>query len=233
MNRNNHREKLQNRKIKPSSGSWEQLEKELGAQEDLVKKDKWRYLKIASMVLVLISISYYYFSPDNDIDNMPVIAAPSIKKERIDTPENNILIESEVASTDDITPIQKGETDKSNTTVSKKTVIPSKDSFAKSSTSNDILIEVAINDSITGIIEMAEIPISDEQLLDEEVEQLLRESKIKLVVNGQIASKKVVSSADLLSSVEEDLYKDLKQQLIEKITSRLKNPKEVVTSREK
>jgi len=76
------------------------------------------------------------------------------------------------------------------------------------------------------------MPKSEEQLIDEEVEQLLRKSKIKLLVNGQISSKKVVSSEDLLNSVEEDLYKDLKQKLIEKITTKLNNPKEVVTSRE-
>lgn len=76
------------------------------------------------------------------------------------------------------------------------------------------------------------MPISEEQLIDEEVEQLLRKSKIKLLVNGQISSNKIVSSEALLNSVEEDLYKDLKQKLIEKITSKLKNPKEVVTSRE-
>ena len=196
------------------------------------KKNTWWFLKVASIALILISVGYYYLTTEKDIDNTPVIAAPSIKKKVIDLSEKNEVIESEVTITNDIAPIITEEIDNSNIAVSKKVDLPSQDSLYKENTPTDNLIEVTINDSITGLIEVAEMPISEEQLIDEEVEQLLRKSKIKLLVNGQISSKKTVSSEALLNSVEEDLYKDLKQKLIEKITSKLKNPKEVVTSRE-
>jgi hypothetical protein len=90
------------------------------------------------------------------------------------------------------------------------------------------LIEVSLNDSIVGIVQVEKLPKSEEQLLEEEVDQLLRKSQIKLVVNGHISSPKVVSSEALLNSVQEDLYKDLRQKLIEKLETKLKNRKDVV-----
>lgn len=232
MKQNNYREKLQNRRITPSSDSWERLEKKLDEHENKEQKGAWWFLKVASIALILISVGYYYLTPEKDIDDTPLIAVPSVKENIINPNEKNEVNESEVANTNDISPIIKNERDDLNIAASKNAAIPSIEPIDKGNSSIDNLIELSINDSITGLIEMAEMPISEEQLIDEEVEQLLRESKIKLVVNGQINSKKVVSSEALLNSVEEDLYKDLKQKLIEKITSKLNNPKEVVTSRE-
>jgi len=232
MKQNKNREKLQNRKINPSSGSWEQLEKELDSHENKDQKDSWWFFKVASIALILVSVGYFYLTSKNDVDNTPVIAAPSIKENVIVPSQKNEIPESEVANTNDISPIKVNETNDSDIAVSNMADIPSKESLDKGNTPTDNLIEVAINDSITGLIEIAEIPKSEDQLIDEEVEELLRKSKIKLLINGQISSKKIVSSEALLNSVEEDLYKDLKQKLIEKITSKLNNPKEVVTSRE-
>ena len=79
---------------------------------------------------------------------------------------------------------------------------------------------------------MTESLDSEEQFIDDEVEELLNKSRIKLVINGEISSRKVVDANALLDAVEEDIYKDLKQKLIEKISNTLKNPKEVVTSRD-
>lgn len=232
MKQNKYREQLQKRRVTPSNGAWEHLEKKLDAHENKEKKGASWFLKVASIVLILISVSYYYLTPEKQVDNTPVIAAPSIKKKMINHSEKNEVIQSGITNRNDISPIAVKETDHSNIAVSKKAGIPSIASLDNGNTLSDNLIELSINDSISGLIEVAEISISKEELIDEEVEQLLRNSKIKLVVNGQIASKKTVSSEALLNSVEEDLYKDLKQKLIEKITSKLNNPKEVVTSRE-
>jgi len=232
MKQNNYREKLQNRRITPTSGSWERLEKKLDEHENKDKKYTSWLLKAASIALIVISVGYYYFTPEKDIDNTPIIAAPSVKKKNINPIKKNEVIESEVTNTNDISPIIENETDDLNIAISKKTNDSSIESIDKRNSSTGSLIELSINDSIIGLIEVAEMPISEEQLIDQEVEQLLKQSKIKLVVNGEINSKKVVSSEALLNSVEEDLYKDLKQKLIEKITNKLNNPKEVITSRE-
>ena len=73
---------------------------------------------------------------------------------------------------------------------------------------------------------------AEEQLIDDEINQLLSRSKIKLIVNGEISSKKLVNANALLNSVEDDLDKDLKQKLLEKIVNTIKKDKEVVTSKE-
>ncbi len=78
-----------------------------------------------------------------------------------------------------------------------------------------------------------EIVHAEEQFIDDEIEQLLYKSKIKLIVNGQISSKKLVNANALLNSVEEDLDKDLKQILLEKIVNTIKKDKEVVIIKRK
>ena len=67
MKQNKNREKLQNRRINPSSGSWEQLEKELDIHENKEQKNTWWFLKVASIALILISVGYYYLTTDKDI----------------------------------------------------------------------------------------------------------------------------------------------------------------------
>ena len=53
-----------------------------------------------------------------------------------------------------------------------------------------------------------------------------------MIVNGERSSKKLVNSNALLNAVEDDLDKDLKQILLEKIVNTIKKEKEVVTSKE-
>ncbi|MGI9531841.1 hypothetical protein [Lutimonas sp.] len=227
-----YRDKLQNKRIKPSSGSWDILEKALDTQEKKERKRRWPFLKIASIVLIVISVSYFSLSPEKKIDKTPVktspkmeVASPAVKKDKITPNEENQVISADIANPVKTSPITDPASDD-------PVIIASKDNSAPLVVPDENLIEVSINDSITGVIQVAEMPKSEEELIDEEVDQLLRNSKIKLVVNGQISSEKVVSSEALLNSVEEDLYKDLKQKLIEKITNKLKNPKEIVTSRD-
>ncbi len=231
MKDQNYREELQNRTIVPSSDSWEKLNARLAEHEHKEKRVRWRFFKVASVVLVFISVGFYFLKPAEHNINTPIIATPSLKDNVNTSKEINDVIETEIAETPKISTIKKKLIPDSQLGETIETEVALTQALDKNQESANKQIKLALNDSIAAVIVLSEIPNAEAQFIDEEVEQLLNKSKIKLVTYGQISSNKVSANA-LLNSVEEDLYKDLKQKLIEKIANKLKNPKEVVTSRE-
>jgi len=234
MKKHNYREALQNRTIKPSSGSWDKLNTKLNEDENKKTGRNWLFFKIASVILILISVGFYFFEEADDMINAPIIVSPTFKEKLNTAPENNDnnVIQTEIAVTPERSTIKKQPVYDPNKAVSNTVKVDFSEPMDIRSNSSNKVTELAVLDSVTEVILITEVLNSDEEFIDEEVEKLLNESKIKLIVNGQISSKKVVDANVLLNSVEEDLYKDLKQKLIEKIANKLKNPKEVITSRE-
>ena len=79
-----------------------------------------------------------------------------------------------------------------------------------------------------GSISGFEEGISNEQAIEDEIDQLLKQSQINLN-KGNSETKKIVNAGALLDEIEDDLDKALKQKLFEKIIKTVKNPKEAVT----
>ncbi|ARV05693.1 hypothetical protein BTO04_02820 [Polaribacter sp. SA4-10] len=77
----NIKEKFGNRTFKPSASAWERLSAQLDEQEQKKKKGWFFYIGYAASLVVLISVSFWFFS-DND---KPVILENSIVKTPIDT----------------------------------------------------------------------------------------------------------------------------------------------------
>ena len=232
MKQHNYREALQNRTIKPSSDSWEKLNTKLTEHENKETGRNWLFFKVASVILIFISVGFYFLEETDDMINSPIIVSPSLKEKLNTAPENNSVIQTEIAVTPGASTIKEQPIYESNKAVSNRVKVDFSEPMDKRSNSSNKVEELAVLDSVTEVILLTEVLNYDEQFIDEEVEKLLNESKIKLIVSGQISSEKVVDANVLLNSVEEDLYKDLKQKLIEKIANKLKNPKEVITSRE-
>ncbi len=232
MKKHNYREALQNRTIKPSSGSWEKLNAKLNEDENKETGRNWLFFKVASVILIFISVGFYFFEEADDMINAPIIVSPTFKEKLTTAPENNNVIQTEIADTPEESTINKQPVYDPIKVASSTVKVDFSEPMDIRSNSSEKVTELAVLDSVTEVILITDVLNSDQEFIDEEVEKLLNESKIKLIVNGQISSKKVVDANVLLNSVEEDLYKDLKQKLIEKIANKLKNPKEVITSRE-
>ena len=232
MKQHNLREELQNRSINPSLDSWEKLNSLLTAHDAKGKKGSRRFYKVASVILIFISVGFYFLKPLDSNINTPDIAAPSLKDNLNTIHEINEVTETEVTEIPETSPINKKPLPDSQMSEPNETEVALTESLTKSEVSTNKLVEFSNNDTVTGAFVVKDIPNAEVLFIDDEVEQLLNKSKIKLTDHNQGSSHKVVSANALLNSVEEDLYKDLKQKLIEKITSKLKNPKEVVTSRE-
>ncbi len=232
MKQHNYRETLQNRTIKPSSDSWEKLNTKLNEHENKKSGRNWLFFKIASVILIFISVGFYFLEETDDMINSPIIVSPTLKEKLNTAPENNNVIQTEIAVTPGASTIKTQPNYEPNKVASSTVKVDFSEPLDKRSNSSNKVKELAVLDSVTEVVLITDVLNYDEQFIDEEVEKLLNESKIKLIVNGQISSKKIVDANVLLNSVEEDLYKDLKQKLIEKIANKLKNPKEVITSRE-
>lgn len=235
MEQHKLREELQKRSIAPSQNSWEQLSNQLDTHEKVQKGNKWAFLKYVAAILLLISVGFYFFQPSEKVTEDPIIVEPTIKEDFIKIKKaKELIVKPEIRVAETSTP-------KKETTVQKNQPImnqPKNNKFENEATAfNNIETELQPSKTTnieTVIVEMPteEILIvnqpSEEEILDAEVEQLLRTSKIKLTVDRQMSSKRVVSANALLNDVEEDLDKDFKEKLIESIVTTLKKPRKVV-----
>ena len=229
---NKYREELQNRTIIPSSDSWEKLDRKLSFHENNSKRYNWLFLKVASVILVFISVGFYFLKQEKEIMNTPTIAAPVSKEKINEIPAADDVIETEIAATPNNATIKKNTgigTNRNQAQVKEVAFTPPLEERKISVDKNTeaVLIDTRIKET-----QGTEIVHTEEQFIDDEIEQLLYKSKIKLIVDGQISSKKLVNANALLNSVEEDLDKDLKQILLDKIVNTIKKDKEVVSSKE-
>lgn len=232
MKQHKYREELQKRTINPSSSSWEKLNEKLDSNELEGKGKKWLFLKIASVVLILVSVGFYFFQPQEEIISTPTIVAPTSKEKFNKIPVKDDVIETEIATIPNTSTNKKKTIINANRNDAKVKEVVFVKAFDESETPTIKNSELVLIDPLTKEIPSAEIVDTEEQLLDDEIEQLLHQSKIKLIFSGEISSKKLVNSNALLNSVEDDLDKSLKQKLLEKIVITINKDKEVVSSKE-
>jgi len=226
-----YREELQNRSITPSDGSWEQLSEKMDAHESNEKEKYWIFLKYAAVILVLVSVGFYFFKPAKEVINAPIIVAPTLKEGIKNIPQINEESEVRVAESPKKKEVKEQPKQqpiiypKINNIESEALVL--NESKKQSPPLKTINVETDKVEMSTEEILVAEQP-SKEEILNAEVEQLLNASKIKLTINGQISSKRVVSAHALLAEVEDDLDKDFKEKLFEKIVTTVKQPRKIV-----
>lgn len=232
MKPHKYREELQNRTISPSSDSWEKLNKKLSSHEKNSKSNRWVFLKVASVILVFISVGFYFLKQEDETRTAPIIAAPASKEKFNEIPVKDDVIETEIATIPNTSTSKKKIEIQSNRKEVDVIKVAMVEPMIESETSTMNQAENIMIDSLSKVNSSSEIADSKAGLIDDEIEQLLYKSKIKLIVNGQISSQKLVNADALLNSVEEDLNKSLKQKFLEKIVSTIKKDKEVVSSKE-
>lgn len=235
MEQHKLREELQKRSIAPSQNSWEQLSNQLDTHEQVQKGNKWMFFKYAAAILLLVSVGFYFFQPSKKVAEDPIIVEPTIKEDF-----NKIQKAKELIVPPEIR-VAETSTPKKETTAQKNQPIinqPKNNKIENEATALNTIetavqtikttnIETAIVEMPTEEILVVEQP-SEEEILNAEVEQLLKASKIKLTINRQISSKRTVSAHALLTDVEDDLDKDFKEKLIESIVTTFKKPRKVV-----
>lgn len=226
-----YRNEIQNRGITPSEDSWNQLSEKLDAYENNGKGKYWMFLKYAAVILVLVSVGFYFFNPTKEVTNTPIIVAPTLKEDVKNIPQINEEPEVRVAESPKNKEVK--EQQKKQPIIFPKINNIESEALALNEPKKQLPPPNTTNIE-TDKVEMLteEILIVEESLthqnIDAEVEQLLNASKIKLTINHQISAKRVVSAHALLAEVEDDLDKDFKEKLFEKIVTTVKQPRKVV-----
>ena len=185
MKQHNYKEQLQNRTIKPSSDSWEKLNRNLTEHEKKEKRINPRFFKVASVILIFISVGFYFLKPDKEIINAPIIVSPSLKENLNNLPEINDVIDTEIAVSPEISTIKKRPILESNKSEASAEEI----AFTVPADKSKVSIN-KVNDTVTEAILITEILNSEEQFIDDEVEQLLNKSKIKKRISKTITTRK-------------------------------------------
>lgn len=234
MESHNLKEKLQNRTITPSSNSWEKLNERLTEQEDEEKGKKWLFLKYAAVLLIAVSAGFFFFQPKEDIKDNPIIVSPTLKEDIKQIPQIDSAPETEVAATPIVTPKKESVKKKPEIETIQQVSIENEAIALAEEPTKTIEKELQLEDFIIEesivVVENNNIETNNvQQNIDLEIEQLLLKATIKRANDPKNLNKRVISANDLLFQVEEDLDKDLKQKLFDKIVKTLKNPKEVIT----
>jgi len=92
--------------------------------------------------------------------------------------------------------------------------------------------ELVENTIISNQIEAkpAIITVTNNEVTNTEIEQLLKNAQIKAQNDSQNFDKKGLSAQALLVEVEDDLNKNLKDKLLQTIVANLKTPREITIS---
>ena len=201
MERNKYREPIQNAGITPSSNVWERLNEKLEMHEKKQKNNKWIIIKYAASFIFILSVSFYFFRSENEINVPPITKEQQNKSSRFELETKTliaapieispvILSERKEPKVNDAAAHEVEQTVVQNTKIDKDRVI------SNTEIDKDHPEEKYENaDKITKISEVT----------DSEIELLLKNATINLNGNSQYTNRTEISAIDLLVEVEDDL----------------------------
>ena len=230
------KEKLDQREITPSAGSWDKLNRSLNEAEGEKKKFNWWIPSVAAVIVLMIC--GFLFS-DLNKDQGPQIVDTKIEEPSEEIENQNEVNETEIAS--EAKEVQTSEQEKSPKIEDKKirkTFTPAQNAVASSEkeevkTSEDqkpanksISITsiasrkeepVLINKELEGMLaEVSESKASGEAITNAEVDSLLARAARK-ISNQNIRTSGKVNPNALLADVEEEVYESFKEKVFEMV----------------
>ena len=228
MERNKYREKIQNSVCIPSDDSWEKLDMKLTDYQNNKKNSKWLLMKYAVSMLIIISVGFYFFQPENEIIQDEIITS---------TKENKSPIKSSVVLSETDPNLMPPTKNSSGIKITEPKPLAHKiinyDSHEKMTITGEDNMEQNENIPTRTIIETS-IITQQTQDTDDEVEELLKYANLKMEKEGKYLDKTKISAMDLLGEIEYELEKDTRRKLFEKIIITIKNPTEIeITDRSK
>ncbi|REE08057.1 hypothetical protein DFQ09_109119 [Winogradskyella pacifica] len=210
----NIKDKLEKRTLSPSSEGWSKLSERLDAEDNKSKKPMFWWLSIAAGILIMIAISIPFFNtPDSEIV-LPQIVDEDVIEQQL----NNEILK----------PNQK---ESIKVVVEDKSVEDKKEDLAADNKSNKIDYKKVVNkksesqDQLanTGELKKKRMHLNEEELLNNEVQRLLEEAKLKIAVADAIValkSEKVSVTDREIDSLLKMASKELFKQNIENKSSR-------------
>ena len=225
MAQNKYREQIQNSVITPSDASWSKLNKKLTDHENSKKNKKRIFMKYAASLLFIISIGFYLLQGENELTPDEINARPEIEKSSLKPPVVDAAPETLIANrTIDSAVIKNTEPELLANKEIKYEALKNEDHKGEQN-ANSIKAEPNYLQTSS----LTTINKKEQHNLDEnfEVEALLKNASRNLERNIQYSNKSKISGMDLLGEIEDDLEKDSRRKLFEKVIITIKNPAEL------
>ena len=221
------REKLQEREVQPSKGTWDKIESQLGEVVEPARKNVYWYAIAASFIGVLL-ISIVYFN--SDIEN-------AVTKQVVDTLEkepsklevensleekterNKVLIVQETPDID--IPLKEELKSTLNIEESAQKNLVLNDSketkildYKKAAINEQELIENKLNQVLNVVASLEERNI---EVTDAEIDSLLMNAQRELLTDKVLRENGKVDAMALLTEAEDELERTFRGQLFEKL----------------
>ncbi|WP_179339730.1 hypothetical protein [Winogradskyella ludwigii] len=181
----NIKDKLEKRTLTPSSESWSKLSDRLDAEDNKTKKPIYWWLSIAAGLIIMIAISVQFFNTDESENTLPQVVEENVIEEQLNDKnlEFNQKESIEVVNED-------------NSVIEEEL---KKETLPKTKASKIIDYKKVINKKSEPKTQLAEqgksvdetITINKEEALNNEVENLLQEAKLKTAVAEAITNIKL------------------------------------------
>lgn len=241
----NAREKLGERKIKPSAQSWEKLDAKLNAEENKASQKPWKY--IAAAVAILLVAVTFLWNP-NTSESPQIVEEPVneiFEKPLMNKPENNVQIASEENNREEKISAEKEMKNKVSSK-SKPSIL------AEKAPEVPFLEEVKIEEAVALETISLEPPVSEEKLIQSKLEEIIataakndqisedevdvllaeaaseisRERNLKLYASGN-----EINANALLAEVEDEIYQSFKAKVFEVLKEGYLKAKTAVANR--
>lgn len=236
---NHIKEKLKNRKIRPSAGAWGKIQDRLNTSEK-PKNNRVLWYSIAASFVGLLMVSALFFqSNNNDLDSD--IQIVDTKKEESNGVRKELPTESEENSNRSVEdPTQKKLAVEENSDpelirLKKEAVqqygITEKNENTLVATEETEYRELKLNNLIEDSEERIDLKIAkvlaqvdlleqnDETVTDAEIDSLLRAAQRELFIENMYKSGGSVDAMALLNEVEDELDQSFRNQIFEKLKS--------------
>ena len=234
------KERLDERRIDPSSDAWKKISGRLETKTVSRKIHYYKYAVAAMIVGVLLAVYWLYQIPENSaLDVVPVVEAPATSPEEKNANESSSDNISPTAVVDDSREEGIKTTEKefqNQEQVSKKS-----DHFASQDMKNisiaveadpdtDALINAKIDEVVAQVTSIEE---DREAITAAEVDSLLRNAQRELLADKEFREVQTVDASSLLAGVEDELDKSFRDQVFEKLKAGFIKVRTAVADRNK
>tara|TARA_R110000751_G_scaffold62520_5_gene129051 strand:- start:70396 stop:71112 length:717 start_codon:yes stop_codon:yes gene_type:complete len=216
------KEKLEQRTIAPSKGSWDKIASQL-EQQQLKSSKKWFPYAVAASILGIVLVSVFLFTKDqNQVEQIQLVDSETNSYKETQVEEKIVDVE------DKIEVVQKAsetvEMDKRDN-LTRKNSIPNT-VIAKEEEKQPLKDELIINSDklITQKVEevVAQVTLMESEqqnVSDAEVDSLLRAAQRQILTDRLFAEGGSVDAMSLLAEVEDELDESFRDQIFDALKS--------------
>ncbi len=236
MERNKYRKQIHNSVCTPSDDSWGKLNKKLTDYDIDKRNNKQLFMKYAVSMLIIISVGFYFFQPENEITRDEIITSTKENKSPIKSsvvhsePDHNLLPPTKNSSGIKIMEPKPLANKIINYDSHEKMTITSEDNMEQNENPPTVVHENITSNALNENSKIVRQNVDP----DYEVEELLKNANLNIEKNIPFLNITKISAMALLGEIEDDLEKDTRRKLFEKIIITIRNPTEIeITDRSK